>query len=192
MGPKGLPVTIYANKPDRRDEGLEAINQDLAKLQKKGKPSFQVFVGRGHSYHADEYLPLIEPSMNLVHLGSCGGYHNISRVLSESPEAVIISSKQRGSMVVNDPLLFNINESILQSGSVNWNEQQVKLAHFGSADKDSYLLPHKNVDLMMQKKYNELIKEPPHTSISREGEEQLPMMNTANVPLARKSQSMVI
>jgi hypothetical protein len=153
---KGVPVRIYANKPDHHDDGLEAINRTVASTQGLGKPAFQVFIGRGHSYHADEYLPLITPDVKLVHLGSCGGFQNLSKVLKTSPSAQVISTQQTGSMYVNDPLLFSINESIRTTGTPNWIKQQKTLDSLSSSNKDAYLLPHKNIPAMMQTGYAEV------------------------------------
>ena len=153
---KGIPVRIYANKPDHHDDGLEAINKAVAASQGRAKPDFQVFVGRGHSYHADEYLPLITKDMALVHLGSCGGFENLATVLKTSRTAQVISTQATGSMYVNDPLLFSINESIRTTGAVNWSAQQTALNSIGSANKEAYLLPHKNIPAMMQTAYTKM------------------------------------
>jgi hypothetical protein len=167
-----VPVHVYANHPDAHDNGLENINRAVAEQQGNATPSFQVFVGRGHSYHAPDYLKrLQEMSKNvdgtpkehapkLIYLGSCGGYKNITKVLQMSPDAQIISTKQTGSMDVNDPMLFFINQSINENGSVIWAQQQRLLDQLGSKNKEAYLLPNKNISLVMQRKYNSLQQEP--------------------------------
>ena len=78
-----VPVHIFANKPDHYEDGLAAINSEVASRQGTKDASFQVMVGRGHMYHADEYLKRVDPSMSLVHLGSCGSDQNIEKVFEK-------------------------------------------------------------------------------------------------------------
>lgn len=148
-----VPIHIFANKPEHDEQGLTAINQALAKRQGRSEPSFQMFIGRGHSYHASTYLPMINEHMKLVHLGSCGGFQNLSTVYKQSPDAQVIATQKTGSMFVNDPLLFAINDSIMKTGSVDWKKQQLTLNNIGSEHKDAYLLPNKNIPAMMQQAY---------------------------------------
>lgn len=63
-----------------------------------------IIVHRGHSYHLPTTMSHISAGNKIVILGSCGGYHNLSTILQQSEDAHIISSKQTGSMHVNDPL----------------------------------------------------------------------------------------
>lgn len=156
-GGAGIPVRIYANKPvPEQEAALEAIQAEVARTQGAVEPSFQGFAGRGHSYHAEQYLELITPSMHLIHLGSCGGFHNLGTALSKSPDAHVISSQQVGSMFVNDPLLFSINESIRTRGEVVWGQQQTRLDSLTSTHRESYILPDCNVAALMQMRYNQL------------------------------------
>ena len=155
-GKTGTPVHIFANKPDHHDDGLTAINQAVAKQQGATEPSFQVFIGRGHSTHADDYLKLVKSDMHLVDLGSCGGYQNLERVWEKSPEAQLISTQQVGSMTVNDPLLLSINKQIHALGEVHWKEQQTYLDHLNHEYNQSYLLPNRNIPIMLLQQYMKL------------------------------------
>jgi len=44
-------------------------------------------------------------------LGSCGGYHSLSKVLNISPQAQIIASKQIGTGVINMAMIDLIMET---------------------------------------------------------------------------------
>lgn len=152
----GVPVKLYANKPEYGNHGVEDIQAAVAKAQGGKTPHFQVFVGRGHSYYAREYLKLLTQDMTLVHLGSCGGFQNLGETLRRSPQANVISTQETGSMFVNDPLLASINESIRTKGQVNWHAQQQFLDQVPSEYNHAYLLPHKNIPARMQPRYDAL------------------------------------
>ncbi len=143
-------VNIYANKPAYHDKGLEDIKNKVDK--------FQIFIGRGHSYHSDDYIQQINPDMKLVYLGSCNGSKNLSAVLEKSPDAQVIYTTQTGSMYVNDPVWLNINNSIVDNRSIDWKEQKDKVKDIKSENKDHYHFPHENADLEMQRNYNDLKK----------------------------------
>ena len=151
-----VPVHLFANKPDHHDDGLADIKKDVAKRQDSDTPQFQSFTGRGHSYHAGEYIKEITPDMKLISLGSCGGYNNMNLVLAKSPESQITATQGRGTMYVNDPMLMHINESLNKNGKIDWNQEQKFLDQLHSTDKEKYLLPNKDVPLMLIKKYNDL------------------------------------
>lgn len=157
-GKAGVPVHIYATNPTDYEASLVAINKDLAKAQgnAEGVAEFQIVVGRGHSFDADKPLAQITPSAHLVYLGSCGGYHNIQTILNKSPNAQVIATQQTGKAAVNNPMLFGITESIRNAGVVRWDAIQKSLDDSPHEEKKAYQLPHKNINLIMQRKYNEL------------------------------------
>ena len=155
-----VPVHIYANRPEQLEGGIATIEKQVAHLQGKSKPSFQVFAARGHCYHLKEYLDHMDGAVGLSYLGFCGGSHDMSTVLQKSPDAQILSTAQKGAMAVNDPMLFSINQSINQFGVVVWKEQQKVLDHIPSEDRKSYILPPDNIALAMHKQYNTLKREP--------------------------------
>ncbi|MDD5291994.1 MAG: hypothetical protein PHY46_02270, partial [Candidatus Omnitrophica bacterium] len=150
----GREIEIYANRPDKQEEGRQAI-QGLFGEQNLTP---QVVVHRGHSYYVDETIPEIASNTRIVWLGSCGGYNNLASVLDLSPQAAIISTKGTGTMRVNDPLLKMLNEEILNSGSVNWpdfwQKAQGKLAN--NSDFDQYVSPEKNLGALFIKAYRQL------------------------------------
>ncbi|MEJ0103303.1 MAG: hypothetical protein WDO19_12400 [Bacteroidota bacterium] len=62
----------------------------------------------------------IQPSARIVVLGSCGGYNNLNDVLTISPDAHIISSKQVGTKTVNEPILQAINNTLRSGKDIDW------------------------------------------------------------------------
>jgi len=94
----------------------------------------------------------------VVILGSCGGYHNLSTILEQSEDAHIISSKQTGTMHVNDPLLRDIHQLILNGKDINWIELwtglglQMKTPQLQDLFND-YVPPHKNMGALFLKAF---------------------------------------
>lgn len=152
-----VPVHIYANDPHQQAKGLENIKAVVAAQQGTPQPQFQVFIGRGHSYHSQDYLKELAPGNNLVFLGSCGGYQNVAKVLETSPEAHVIATQGTGSMTVNDPMLFHINSTINSGRDVVWGEERKYLDTLPSKYRNDYMLPDKNDGLLIQKKFAGLV-----------------------------------
>ncbi len=156
-----VPVHVYANHPAEEENAAQAlkhIHREVAKRQGSANAAFQVFIGRGHSYHAPEYIEKITPSMKLVHLGSCGGFGNVSRVLEKSPDAQISSTKETGKMGINDPLLLHQNNSIVRGEGINWATEQKYLDTLGDGS-DGYVLPHRNINVALLKRHKALQSE---------------------------------
>lgn len=153
----GKPVVIYANQPlpEPQDEEAQlALNNYL--IKKNIKPS--ILVHRGHSYHLPGTLKYVGPSHKVIILGSCGGYHNLSTILDQSEDAHIISSKQTGTMHVNDPLIKIINDRLLKGKSIEWLPIWKKLGGMMNnkslKDKfNDYVPPHKNMGALFLKAF---------------------------------------
>jgi hypothetical protein len=156
------PVNIYANLPLNNDEDLDKKAQDtLAKflLQQGIRP--HVVIHRGHSYHLAGSVQHIDSSVLLAILGSCGGYNEIFEVQRRSTDAQVISTKQVGSKLVNEPMIKMINDHFLQQKDIVWTELWSQL------DKDfknnvraktlfqDYVPPNKNIGLQVARIYNE-------------------------------------
>ena len=111
---------------------------------------------RGHSYHANDSIQRVAAGARIVSLGSCGGYNNITAVLEKSPNAHIISTKGVGTMTINDPLFFALNEEIRNSGKINWpifwSQMEKKLS--GNKVFNDYVSPHRNLGVVFLKAYN--------------------------------------
>lgn len=154
----GKPVWIFANKPlygqdDPDARAQEKLEQYLA--SRSLKPT--IFIHRGHSYHVNASLGQIQPSARIVVLGSCGGYNNLNDVLTISPDAHIISSKQVGTKTVNEPILHSINTTLRAGKDVDWLPMWKELSkQFSGAAKekfDDYIPPYKNLGALFIKAY---------------------------------------
>jgi len=152
-------LSIYANRPlygenDPEEKAISNLTEFLD--EKKIKPS--IYVHRGHSYHVKSTMSRIQPSARIVILGSCGGYNNINDVLSISHDAHIISSKQTGTMHVNEPILQSINSTLTASKNIDWLGMWKDLAHrfnTGASKEmfDDYIPPYKNLGAIFIKAY---------------------------------------
>lgn len=155
---KGKPVWIFANKP------LYGLDDPDAKAQAKLQEYLDqnqlyptVYIHRGHSYHVKSSLSQITPSARIVVLGSCGGYNNLNDVLTISPDAHIISSKQIGARAVNEPILNSINTSLRNGAAIEWMPMWAELGKLftGEAKErfDDYIPPYKNLGAIFIKAY---------------------------------------
>ncbi len=152
----GKRVEMYANKPttDAVEKGPDEIRKEF----EKNNLQPTVIVHRGHSYHADKTINRIPASAKIVSLGSCGGYNTVSAVLLKAPDAHIISTKQTGTMKVNDPVFKMLNEAMLK-GDVNWPAfwAKVEKRYIKMEEFRSYVPPHKNLGVLFLKAYNKLV-----------------------------------
>ena len=155
----GKTIEIYANKPTSEYAGQDAIK---AHFQETGRWP-DVVVHRGHSYFASAAIESLTPNAEIVFLGSCGGYNNISQVLKYSPDAQIISSKQIGTMLVNDRLCLELNEVIRKGNDIVWDKLWTtldkKFADGSTADSrfQDYIPPHKNLGALLIKTYRSVL-----------------------------------
>ena len=151
----GKRVKLYANKARDEYDGQE----ELQALFKRTKRFPDVVVHRGHSYYANITIETITPNSDLVILGSCGGYNNISKVLDYAPNAQIISSKQVGTLYVNNELIFTICETIRKGEDLNWEllwpAVEGKIGQNTQAKErfQDYLPPHKNLGAILIRNY---------------------------------------
>ncbi|MFT7230300.1 MAG: hypothetical protein ACI9GO_000767 [Bacteroidia bacterium] len=155
----GKAIEIYANKPTSEYAGQDAIK---AHFQETGRWP-DVVVHRGHSYFASAAIESLTPNAEIVFLGSCGGYNAISQVLKYSPDAQIISSKQIGTMLVNDKLCLELNEVIRKGNDIVWDKLWTtldkKFADGSTADSrfQDYIPPHKNLGALLIKTYRSVL-----------------------------------
>ncbi len=163
---KGKPVWIFANRPlygedDPDDKAQHHLDDYL--FDNKLEPS--IYIHRGHSYHVRYTLKQLQPSAKIVILGSCGGYNNLSEVLSISPDAHIISSKQVGTKSVNEPILQAINSDLLDGNNIDWLPIWKTLSERFRKDPiardrfDDYIPPYKNLGVIFIKAYRNAMGE---------------------------------
>jgi len=158
---KGKEVNVYANKPKHEYDGQ-------ARLEKIFADNFyepNVLVHRGHSYYAPKTIEKIKDDTQVFVLGSCGGYHSISSIIEKSNEASIISSKQIGTMFVNNPMLKLMADCINKGQDLEWQKLWDDL---GATVKNNpkayeryldYIPPHKNLGAIFIKTYNRMIEQ---------------------------------
>jgi hypothetical protein len=158
----GKPILIFANLPldnskgDDPDAKAQALLVDY--LKAKGmKPS--IVIHRGHSYHLKYTLGQLPPSARIVVLGSCGSFQNLSAVLDICPDAHIVSSKEVGTKIVNEPVVKMIVESLRNGNGVDWIGMWKQLeGQFGNGIAkerfDNYIPPHKNLGALFIKAFN--------------------------------------
>lgn len=139
---EGNDYDIFANKPQHELVGQQAMKDYLT--INKLEPS--VVVHRGHSYHSQKTIDQLIGSPKFIFMGSCGGYYKISELLVRSPDAQILSTKQVGTMGINDPMLRTIHELIRNNQNIDWpnfwTQQEQKMR--GLKDFKMYVPPHKN------------------------------------------------
>ncbi len=163
---KGKPVWIFANRPlfgedDPDDKAQHHLDDYL--YDNKLRPT--IYIHRGHSYHVRYTLQQIQSSAKIVVLGSCGGYNNLSEVLSISSDAHIISSKQVGTKSVNEPILQAINANLLEGNNIDWLPIWKELTDKFQKDPvarerfDDYIPPYKNLGAIFIKAYRKAMGE---------------------------------
>jgi len=155
------PIVIYANLPLNEKEELDIKAQDsLFTFLKNQSLEPVVLVHRGHSYHLDNTLKRMTPSVRLALLGSCGGSNSAISVASINPDAQLIVSKKTGSKSINDPVINVINETLLNKEDLSWPVIWAKLSARFSNDEftrnlfSEYIPPGKNVSLFVLKLFN--------------------------------------
>ncbi|MEN9883398.1 MAG: hypothetical protein RLZZ420_615 [Bacteroidota bacterium] len=157
----GKPVRVYANLPHDNSGGddLDAraqlrLSQNLA--DSNLHPT--IVVHRGHSYHLKYTLEQLPESARIVILGSCGSYQNLDAVLAVCPDAHIVSSKEVGTRLVNEPVLRIINESLRTGNGVNWVKVWKQLSAqlrdgYARERLDNYIPPHQNLGALFIKAF---------------------------------------
>jgi hypothetical protein len=157
----GKPVWIFANLPldnsagDDPDAKAQALLIEY--LHEQGlQPT--IVIHRGHSYHLKYTVSQLPASAKIIVLGSCGSFQNLNTVLNICPDAHIVSSKEVGTKLVNEPVLRMINESVRSGQGVDWINiwhQLEKQFNTGIAKErfDNYIPPHKNLGALFIKAF---------------------------------------
>jgi hypothetical protein len=156
---QGKPISLFANIPfdhaDGEDRDTDAQTALSLFLQEHElEPS--IVVHRGHSYHLPSTISQLPISAKVVMLGSCGSYQHLSKVLDVCPNAQIISSREVGSLSVNDPIIRTINEAMRTGKNLDWigiwKNVQLQMRMSNAQQRfENYVAPHKNLGLMLLK-----------------------------------------
>lgn len=162
----GQKITIYANKPLDETKDLDALAQERLNNYLDSLGIFPtIAIHRGHSYYVKSSIKQLTSSARLVVLGSCGGYNNLSQVLSASPKAQIIASKQVGTGAINTVLIEYILENLKQNKDINWQQAwktiETKFAKRTEVKErfDDYIPPHKNLGAIFIMAYYKALDE---------------------------------
>jgi len=155
------PVVIYANLPLDAKEELDLKAQDsLFSFLEQESIEPVVMVHRGHSYHLDNTLKRLTPSVRLAILGSCGGSNSAISIANINPDVQLIVTKKTGSKSINDPVINVINETLLNKEDLSWPIIWEKLSARFNKDEftrnlfNEYIPPGKNVSLFVLKLFN--------------------------------------
>jgi len=156
---KGVPIVIYSNKPLDEKKNLDAkaqsdLNDYLA--SKNLEPT--VVIHRGHSYWLPSTIKQLPSSGQVIFLGSCGAYQSLDKILKVCPAAQIIASKQTGSGLVNQPIIYTILEELRQGHDLKWPQLWTSFSKkFGKNELfDDYVPPHKNLGALFIMAYKKL------------------------------------
>ena len=156
------PILIFANKPldnSKGDDPDAKAQKLLTEYMKQNGYSPTIVIHRGHSYHLKYTITQLSNSAKIIVLGSCGSYQNLNSVLQICPDAQIVSSKEVGSSLVNEPVLKLINESLLFQDDIDWIKMWDMLGKQfeGSEAKErfeNYIPPHRNLGALFIKAFN--------------------------------------
>ena len=155
-----VPIIIYANRPfynpKAKPEPDAQAQEDLINFLKAKKIEPKIIVHRGHSYHTIYTIEQIYSQPKMVFLGSCGGYKLLQDVMDKGNDVHIVSTKQVGSMSVNNPMLKYIASKLGNGENINWPKMWETLAAgalSGNKDFLDYIPPHKNLGALFLKAY---------------------------------------
>jgi len=157
----GKPVSIFANKPldnSKGDDPDAKAQKLLIEYLQKNDIQPTIVIHRGHSYHLKYTIGQLPSSAKIIVLGSCGSYQNLNAVLQICPDAQIVSSKEVGSRLVNEPVLKLINESLLFQEEIDWMSMWDALGkQFEGSEAqerfENYIPPHKNLGALFIKAF---------------------------------------
>ncbi len=162
----GKPIRIFANLPLSYEEGKdEEAQKALKKWMASNNVSPTVVVHRGHSYHLGSTIENMDRPNKIIILGSCGGYHNLGKVLDHAPDAQLVSTKQTGTMVANNAIIKSMNNHLLAGDDINWITLWTELeGGFKGKGKDEdnfreYVPPHRNLGAIFIKAYRRMFNE---------------------------------
>lgn len=153
---KGQRVRLFANKPKVDQQGQAEIAEYFN--TQKSNPS--IVVHRGHSFYTATTISQIPFNTKIVILGGCGGYHTLTDIIDKSPQAQIVSTKQTGTMRVNDPMLREISTTVNAKKDIIWEniwnslDKQFKDTGENYERFKDYVPPHKNLGAIFLMAYN--------------------------------------
>jgi len=160
---KGKKVWIYANLPLDSDKNLDDTAQaHLTNYLNRNDLNPSVVIHRGHSYWLPGTINRMTGNAKIILLGSCGGYKNLSQILTICPDANIISTKEIGKGDINRPIINYLNQAFMAGNTIVWKDMWTALTKVFYADPnkevreswDDYIPPYKNLGAIFIKAYN--------------------------------------
>ena len=160
---QGKKVLIYANLPLNSDKNLDDTSQaHLSYYLNKNNLNPSVVIHRGHSYWLPGTINRMTGNAKIIVLGSCGGYKNLSQILTICPDANIISTKEIGKGDINKPIINYLNQAFMAGNTIVWKDMWGALTKVFYADLnkeireswDDYIPPYKNLGAIFIKAYN--------------------------------------
>ncbi len=159
----GKPIIIFANLPLDYESGKDDDAQKALEAWLNARDIHPtILVHRGHSYHLSSTVDYMSKSNRIIMLGSCGGYHNLGAVLDHAPDAHLISTKQTGTMLVNDAIISHLNDHLLAGDNVDWVSLWAEIGKsLNGKEKDfnEYVPPYRNLGAIFIKAYRRIFNE---------------------------------
>ena len=160
-------VYVFANRPLDNDANLDDSAQvHLNNYLSENDMVPGVVVHRGHSYWLPRTIKRMAGDAKIVVLGSCGGFKNLSSIISENPDAHIISTKEIGAGDINRPILNYLNHTFESGSKLVWKDMWANLTRQFSTESagikdswDDYVPPYKNLGAIFLKGYNNMSQE---------------------------------
>jgi len=156
-------MLVFANLPLDFDANLDDTAQvHLNKYLQENGLVPKVVVHRGHSYWLPGTISRMPSNAKIVLLGSCGGYKNLNKILSKSPDAQIISTKEIGAGDINRPIMSYLNLALINDNKIVWRDMWQSLTRQFNQDRnaavseswESYIPPYRNLGAIFIKAYN--------------------------------------
>ncbi|MBS1510840.1 MAG: hypothetical protein JST86_08375 [Bacteroidetes bacterium] len=153
---------VYVNRPLDSDKNQDdSAQMHLNNYMGRNDLVPSIVTHRGHSYWLPGTMARMAGNAKIVVLGSCGGYKNLSRLISINPDAHIISTKEIGTGNINQVITNKLNQQLLSGKTIIWKNMWDELSqYFAKQPKeikeawDDYVPPYKNLGAIFIKAYN--------------------------------------
>ncbi|MEZ4819045.1 MAG: hypothetical protein R3A45_03780 [Bdellovibrionota bacterium] len=116
-------IHMLVTKPEKEADA----SNDILKYLREEKLTVEIVVHRGHSYHVSGTISKMKrlpgaSEIAIVNLGSCTGHRYFDRFKKIAPATDVIMTRSVGSMFVNNPMIYHMNDYLLQNGNFSWDD----------------------------------------------------------------------
>lgn len=148
-------IEIYVIKPKHEIDAREELRRYFDSQRRFP----DLIVHRGHSYYIENTIAALTNQTKIAILGSCGGYQNIAQAMENAMDVQIVSTKQVGTLLVNNALIFETIETIKKGKDIVWNDlwKRVRAKVGGNPRFNDYIPPNQNLGARFIKAYNNTI-----------------------------------